>query len=437
MKPTLLLSLTMMLYPLQAIAQTAAEFAQIWDKEHVSNKLPSNVRHKDLLKDLEDLKKLELKVDEVGKSAQGREIFQIQWGKGPMCVFLWSQMHGDEPTATSALMDMFAVLQNNRDKEWVKLIENKLTIRAVPMLNPDGAEVYQRRSSQGIDINRDARNLVTPEARLLKSLRDSWEPEIGFNLHNQQALTTAGKTSKQAAISFLVVFGDEAKTLTTGLERNRRIVVAMNQALSNFIPGHIGRYGDDWTPTAFGDNFSSWGTPVILIETGAIYGKDEMFLVKMNFIAFLTAMKLLVDGSYSRFDPNEYELIPNNTSGRIVNFVFRNATVIDRVKPQNLLIADIGLVTERRRAEMAQPTTIRQIGDLSAINGLEEYDTRDFFVTGRIQSLKQGNFGELLFYKKDRAINWASTDIEAEFPPDAVFSLGKWVKGEGVVKKLN
>ena len=437
MKPTLLLSLTMMLYPLQAIAQTAAEFAQIWDKEHVSNKLPSNVRHKDLLKDLEDLKKLELKVDEVGKSAQGREIFQIQWGKGPMCVFLWSQMHGDEPTATSALMDMFAVLQNNRDKEWVKLIENKLTIRAVPMLNPDGAEVYQRRSSQGIDINRDARNLVTPEARLLKSLRDSWEPEIGFNLHNQQALTTAGKTSKQAAISFLVVFGDEAKTLTTGLERNRRIVVAMYQALSNFIPGHIGRYGDDWTPTAFGDNFSSWGTPVILIETGAIYGKDEMFLVKMNFIAFLTAMKLLVDGSYSRFDPNEYELIPNNTSGRIVNFVFRNATVIDRVKPQNLLIADIGLVTERRRAEMAQPTTIRQIGDLSAINGLEEYDTRDFFVTGRIQSLKQGNFGELLFYKKDRAINWASTDIEAEFPPDAVFSLGKWVKGEGVVKKLN
>lgn len=437
MKPTLLLSLTMMVYPLQAIAQTAAEFAEIWDKEHVSNKLPSNVRHKDLLKDLEDLKKLELKVDEVGKSAQGREIFQIQWGKGPMRVFLWSQMHGDEPTATSALMDMFAVLQNNRDKEWVKLIENKLTIRAVPMLNPDGAEVYQRRSSQGIDINRDARGLVTPEARLLKSLRDSWEPEIGFNLHNQQALTTAGKTSKQAAISFLVVFGDEAKTLTTGLERNRRIVVAMNQALSNFIPGHIGRYGDDWTPTAFGDNFSSWGTPVILIETGAIYGKDEMFLVKMNFIAFLTAMKLLVDGSYSRFDPNEYELIPNNTSGRIVNFVFRNATVIDRVKPQNLLIADIGLVTERRRAEMAQPTTIRQIGDLSAINGLEEYDTRDFFVTGRIQSLKQGNFGELLFYKKDRAINWASTDIEAEFPPDAVFSLGKWVKGEGVVKKLN
>ena len=101
--PLLLLSLTMMVYPLPASAQTAAEFAEIWDKEHVSNKLPSNVRHKDLLKDLEDLKKLELKVDEVGKSAQGREIFQIQWGKGPMRVFLWSQMHGDEPTATSAL----------------------------------------------------------------------------------------------------------------------------------------------------------------------------------------------------------------------------------------------------------------------------------------------------------------------------------------------
>lgn len=425
-----------MLYTLQAFAQTSAEFAELWEKGHVSNKFPSNVRHKDLVNYLDDLKKTGIRVDELGRSGQNREIFQVQWGKGPKRVFLWSQMHGDEPTATSALIDMFAILQANRDKNWVKSIENNLTIRAVPMLNPDGADVYIRRSSQGIDINRDAKDLVTPEARLLKSLRETWEPEIGFNLHNQQALTTAGNTSKQAAISFLVVFGDEAKTLTPGLERNRKLVAAMNQALSGFMPGHIGRYGDDWTPTAFGDNFSSWGTPVILIETGELYGKDEMFLVKMNFIALMTAMKLLADGGYSQFNSNDYELIPNNTSGRIMNFIFRNATVIDRLKPQDRLIADVGLVTQRRREEMAQPTSIRQVGDLSAVTGLEEFDAQGFNVTGRITPLKQGNLGELLFYKKDREVNWESANIEAEFPPDAVFSIGKWVKGEGLLKRL-
>ena len=41
----------------------------------------------------------------------------------------------------------------------------------VPMLNPDGAEAYKRRNMQDIDINRDAVNLATPEARLLKKLR--------------------------------------------------------------------------------------------------------------------------------------------------------------------------------------------------------------------------------------------------------------------------
>lgn len=437
MKPALVFSLLIMVHTLQAFAQTAAELSEIWDKEHVTNILPSNARHKDLVKYLDDLKKLDVRIGEVGRSGQGREIFQIEWGKGPKRVFLWSQMHGDEPTATSALIDMFTYLQKNRDKDWVKAIEQNLTIRAVPMLNPDGAEVYQRRNSQGIDINRDARDLVTPEARLLKQLRDSWQPEIGFNLHNQQGLTTAGRTNKQAAISLLVVLGDEAKTMTPGHDRNRRLVVAMNQALSNFIPGHIGRYGDEWTPTAFGDNFSAWGTPVILIETGALYGKDEMYLVKMNFIAIMTAMKLLADGGYAAFNPNDYELIPNNASGRIMSFIFRNATMIDRMKPGNTVIGDIGTNLERRRAEQLQPTVIRQIGDLSSVSGLEEYDASEFNVTGRFQPLKTGTFGELLFYKKGREVNWASPDIEKEFPPDAIFSLGKWVKGEGLLKRRN
>ena len=438
MKPVLLISLALMVYSLTSFGQTAADFAEIWEKEHVSDKFPSNVRHKDLVQYLDALKKIDVKVNEVGKSAQGREIFQVEWGKGPKKVFMWSQMHGDEPTATSALIDMFTILQKNRDKDWVKAIENTVTIRAIPMVNPDGAEVYQRRSSDGLDINRDARNLVTPEARLLKSLRDAWQPEIGFNLHNQQSLTTAGMSNKQAAISFLVVFGDEAKTLTPGLERNRRLVVAMNQAISQYMPGHVGRYGDEWTPSAFGDSFSEWGTPVILIETGALHGKDEMFLVKMNFISFLTSMKLLADGGFTAFNPSDYELIPNNSSGRVVNFVFRNATIIDRTKPTDPPAAgDLAITVERRRAEQLQPTRIRQVGEALTIAGLDEYNASEFNVTGRFQPLKQGNYGELLFYKKGREVNWASADIEKEFPPDAIFSLGKWVKGEELVQRRN
>ncbi len=41
-------------------AQTAKDFADGWEKQHISNILPSNVRHRDLQKYLEQLKKLGL-----------------------------------------------------------------------------------------------------------------------------------------------------------------------------------------------------------------------------------------------------------------------------------------------------------------------------------------------------------------------------------------
>ncbi|MDQ3087588.1 MAG: peptidase M14, partial [Acidobacteriota bacterium] len=135
---------------LETHAQTPKDFSAVWEKQHISNIFPSNMRHKDLQKYLEDLKKIGLKVEEVGKSYGNREIYQVEWGTGKTKILMWSQMHGDEPTATSALVDMFAFLQKNRDKDWVKKLEKTLTIRAVPMLNPDGAELFSRRNLQSI-----------------------------------------------------------------------------------------------------------------------------------------------------------------------------------------------------------------------------------------------------------------------------------------------
>lgn len=435
MRRFVLVFLTVLVSSTNMPSQSAEKLAEIWENEHVSRILPSDVRHADLKKYLDDLRKLGVKVDQVGVSNANREIFQIEWGRGPLKVFLWSQMHGDEPTATSALIDMFTVLQRNRDADWVKKLSEKMTIRAVPMLNPDGADMYQRRNLQGIDINRDALDLKTPEARLLKRLRDEWSPAIGFNLHNQGALTTAGRTYRQAAISLLVVFGDEAKTLTPGLARNERIASAIVLALQQFIPGNIARYSDEWTPTAFGDNFSAWGTPVILIETGALYGKGEMYLVKMNFVAFLTALQSLSTGSESMQDPTVYRRLPENTSGGLVNFVFRQANIITSRSAVSPMVGDIAAVTERRRASFSAPTTIRGVGNIGDRRGLEEYDASGFTVVNRFGRIASGETAELYFFKKDRVVDWNAADMEKRFPPDAVFSLGRWIKGEGVVPK--
>lgn len=418
-----------MVLNLQTSAQTPQELFEAWGAFRISNIFPSDTRHQDLKKYLDELKKLNIKVQEVGRSFGNREIYQIEWGKGATRVMMWSQMHGDEPTATPALIDMFVFLQKNRDKSWVKRIEENITIRAVPMLNPDGAELFQRRNLQGIDINRDAQSLKTPEAQLLKRLRDEWNPHIGFNLHNQQALTTVSGTTNQAAISFLVVEGRPDLSNKEGNERNKRLTAAMVAALQNYIRGHIGRYVDDYNPDAFGDKFSDWGSNAILIETGALYGKDEMFLVKMNFIAFLTALNALADGSEKNFSPLNYDIIPNNGSGNLFHFIFRRANIVNRNGATvQISISDIAVNTQRRRASQFAPSIVQSLGNFPASRGLEEYDVSNFYLVSRLDAVRAGALSEFNFYKKDRLIDWKAENFDQKFPPDAIFSGGKWIK---------
>ena len=417
------------------MAQTPDELAAMWQKHHISRIDPSNVRHRDVKKYVASLKDSGVKAEEVGRSVEGREIYQLEWGSGPLKVFLWSQMHGDEPTATSAMLDLLHVLQGDRKKAWASRIAESLTIRFVPMLNPDGAERYQRRNAQDLDINRDALNLKSPEARLLKQLRDSWSPDIGFNLHNQNSLTGVGDTGRQASISLLVVYGDEAKTMSPGHARNRRVASAIVQAIRPMIPGNIGKYDDEFTATAFGDNFSKWGTPVILIETGGHEGRSEMDMVKVNFVAIGTALRVLADGSEKNFSPDDYESLPPNTSGRLMNYVFRNAN-IPLAGYTATKRMDIGAVVQRRRAEVASPVLISKVGPLPTVGGLHEYDASGFVVIGRLGPLTPNSAAEILFYRVGRPIGDGTP--EGKRPePDAIFSQGKWTKGEGTVPKLN
>ena len=213
-------------------------------------------------------------------------------------------MHGDEPTATAALFDVLHYIQANRTAPHVAQILDRLTLHVVPMLNPDGAERPQRRNAQGIDINRDALLLQTPEGRALKALRDRINPPIGFNLHNQNWRTSVGRTGKPAAMSLLAVSFDEARSDNPGRIRAKKVASVIRDAMEPLAPGMIGRYEDDFEVRAFGDNLTKWGTSVVLIETGPYPGPDpDRALVRMNFVALLTSLDALASGRVDRRRP--------------------------------------------------------------------------------------------------------------------------------------
>ena len=140
------------------------------------------------------------KVTTVGKSIGGKDLSLISLGTGDTSVFLWSQMHGDEPTATQAIFDILNFFDSADFKLEKEFILNNLTIHFLPMLNPDGAELFQRRNLLGVDINRDALRLQSPESQTLKRVRDSLEANFGFNLHDQSTFYNAERTEKPATI---------------------------------------------------------------------------------------------------------------------------------------------------------------------------------------------------------------------------------------------
>ena len=318
-------------------------------------------------------------MEKIGESIEGRSINYVRAGTGPLGVLLWSQMHGDESTATSALFDLFDYLRRHRQDPAVSRLLSRLTLHVVPMLNPDGAERFERRNAQGIDINRDALRLQTPEGKVLKALRDRLNPRIGFNLHNQSWRTSVGTPPKPASISLLSVAYDEPRSENAGRKLTKQICAVIRNALEPFAPGQIGRYDDEFEVRAFGDNITLWGTPVVLIETGPWPAAEpDGPLVRLNFVAIVSALDALATGSVERADPQQYETLPMNES-KVFAVIVRNATVITG-KGIPPFTADIGLVANRRvqatggRRELQTSLTIEDLGDLRTMGALRTVD---------------------------------------------------------------
>lgn len=252
-------------------------------------------------------------VTTVGSSIEGRTLSLISIGKGETDVFLWSQMHGDEPTATQAIFDILNFLDSDDFKDEKEEILKNLRLHFLPMLNPDGAEVFQRRNTLGIDINRDALRLQSPESKTLKRVRDSLSANFGFNLHDQSTYYNAERTNKPATVSYLAPAYNYEKDINEVRGNAMKVIVYMNNIIQKYAPGQVGRYNDDFEPRAFGDNIQKWGTSTILIESGGYPGDiEKQEIRKLNYVSILSAIYTIAKGNYKDINLEDYEKIPEN-----------------------------------------------------------------------------------------------------------------------------
>ncbi|OMP30670.1 M14 family zinc carboxypeptidase [Mangrovimonas sp. DI 80] len=267
----------------------------------------TNISIEPMLKQLPSL----FKVDVIGTSVKGQNIYSITFGNGPKKLLLWSQMHGNESTTTKALFDVFNFFK--QPSEISRQLQENCTYKVIAILSPDGAEAYTRVNANEVDLNRDAQNQTQPESKVLKNCFEGFQPDYCYNLHGQRTIFSAGASDNSAIVSFLSPSQDEERSLTSNRKVAMEIIAEMNKHLQTVIPNQVGIYDDSFNINCVGDTFQHLGVPTILFEAGHYpddYAREETR--KLIYYALILSFQYIANNDIKGDNYEPYFTIPEN-----------------------------------------------------------------------------------------------------------------------------
>ncbi len=343
-------------------------------------------------------------IRKLGETFEGRAIQEVRFGVGPIHIAAWSQMHGDEATATMALADIFLFLSQN-EQDWhqfKKELHQKVSVFIIPQLNADGAKRWTRETALGIDMNRDALTQNCPEAKILARWLDEIKPIFSFNLHDHNRLYSVGKTQHQTHIALLATAGDEHGTWTASRLRAAKIANRMARQLQPLLPDKIAKWPDEFEARAFGDFAQGKGYGLVLLESGgAGWDLEKQILRKYHACLLLDAFHSIATETWRTEETHLYHHLPTNER-QIFDILIKNAP-LNQDAP--IYRADIGLNIQESAKEdgsMEYAWVLEDIGDLSPWYGLTEIDGEALHLHSEKMLKKEGVYHQLLLTKNNQ-----------------------------------
>ena len=312
-------------------------------------------------------------LQEIGKSVQGKSIYEYQIGQGPTRVFLWSQMHGNESTTTKGLFDFLNLLHSGTDL--ANQFLNEYTFCCIPMLNPDGASLYTRANANDVDLNRDSQDLSQPESNLLRAIFERFQPNYCFNLHDQRTIYGVSMSGKPATMSFLAPSYNEDRDVNESRLKAINVIAGINQLLQDYIPGQIGRFDDSFNINCVGDTFQYLGVPTILFEAGHYpndYEREETR--KFVFYSLISAFMNISENDIVSNRLAEYLNISQNNPV-FCDFLYKNVKINYDGKEKIINFA-AQYKEELIGDKICFNAYINQIDDLENCFGHQEYDAQ-------------------------------------------------------------
>lgn len=309
-------------------------------------------------------------IQEVGKSSLGQPIYMMTLGNGKTKIAAWSQMHGNESTATLAMLDLLDIFKKYPELK-NKLLES-IQLDFIFMLNPDGSKDWKRRNAFDIDINRDFLKNSSAEMKILKSIVLNGNYNYLLNLHDQRTIFTTDGIHP-ATLSFLAPSESNEREITENRKKSMAVIAGIYLQLKQHLPNRIARYSDEFYPTSTGDNFMKSGIPAILFE-GGFYENDlnrektREFYTQALYFA-LKAMSVLKGDTYSY---ETYLDIPENKESHF-DLIYRNV----KLNTDFECILDIAIqyreILDDNQKLIYQPYVI-EVGDLGHKKGWTEID---------------------------------------------------------------
>ena len=321
------------------------------------------ITHDKIVRSIKELNDI-FKVEKIGESVQNRSIEMITFGSGPIKVLMWSQMHGNESTSTKAVFDLINLVVKR--PEISKSFLSSCTISIIPMLNPDGSELYTRVNANKVDLNRDAQEKTQPESLVLRKAFDTVKPDYCFNLHDQRTIFNVGQTPEPATVSFLAPAHDEERSISNSRATSMKLIVAMNEFLQRVIPNRVGRYDDSFNANCVGDTFQMLDVPTILFESGHSpndYQREETR--EYIFYSLLAALAVISDNGVAQYKVEDYFEIPENKK-LFVDILIENPQIN---WPESETYGEVGFLFR----EVLQNDTIHFIPVLFEFESGQEY----------------------------------------------------------------
>jgi hypothetical protein len=274
------------------------------------------------------------------------------------------------------MADLICWLRREPDDARVRALEEAVTLVMVPMLNPDGAQRFDRLNAQGIDLNRDARMWASPEMRALRDLFHETRPDWCLNLHNQNVRKRVGQSDRLTTIALLAepVSPDGADTDVT--LRAKRLGGLVARAARGIVGEHVARYPSEYSLTSMGEYTQRAGSSTLLIEGGFWpHDPEKQFLRGVAFATLVAALESMATGSWREVPLEAYEALEENDEEVFDLLVRGGMVVVGGLKPYR---ADLG-VNFDSPLEL-QGGRIEDLGDLADASCRVEIDADGLFI---------------------------------------------------------